>query len=384
MKVLMVGGGTGGHITPALAVADVLKSTMPDMEIRFAGTASGIESNLVPDEGYELMTLPARGVTGTSGRARLSALVTLVRGTLRSIRALQSWRPDVVFSTGGYVAPPVCLAAWLRGIPIVIFEPNTIAGRANRILSRFATEIHLGNAMARTSLPCKEKVRLTGVPVRHQIHFGNRARAVRMYRLDPGRFTVLVLGGSQGAHAINGHVVDAIRELGSRDDIQFVLQSGPVDYESLLTEVRPLSIRTWVRPFIHQMGDALAVADLVIARAGALTLAEICVTGISSILIPYPHAADNHQVSNARYLEEVGAAKVFLSEEVSGPVLAQEISGLMKNYHELRSRGINAQKLSRLDAAEKVATRIAALAGAAWPAEERPRRRRRKRAGEEA
>jgi UDP-N-acetylglucosamine--N-acetylmuramyl-(pentapeptide) pyrophosphoryl-undecaprenol N-acetylglucosamine transferase len=366
---------------PALAVAAALRATITDVEIAFAGTARGLEGNLIPAEGYKLLTLPARGVVGTSGRARWSAVTNLAVSAWKSYRSMLVWRPNVVYATGGYVAPPVCLAARVRGIPFVVFEPNAIPGRANRWLSRFATEVHLGNPMARSMLPRRDHVRLTGVPIRQQILFGNRTRAVRMYRLDPGRFTVLVLGGSQGAHAINSLMVETLKEMSGREEIQFVLQSGPNDYKWLLSQVRPLPIRTWVRPFIHQMGDALAVADLVIARAGALSVAELCATGASSILIPYPYAADNHQEANARCLEEVGAAIVYLAGEITGPVLAQEIRGLKDDYPRLRSLGMKAHQLARFNVAEAVAQRLADLGGEDWPEEEKPRRRRRKRKG---
>ncbi|MBU1699598.1 MAG: undecaprenyldiphospho-muramoylpentapeptide beta-N-acetylglucosaminyltransferase [Candidatus Eisenbacteria bacterium] len=379
MKVLMAGGGTGGHIMPALAVADALRSQFPDVDIRFAGATRGLESNLIPAEGYKLITLPVRGVMGTSGRQRFQAGWALLRGAQQAYRWMGEWRPDVVFATGGYVSPPVCFAAWLRRIPVAIFEPNAIPGRANRWMSHLATEILLGNSMARAMLPRRERVRLTGIPIRGNVLFGNRTRAARMYRLDPDRFTILVLGGSQGAHAINGLVVETIRELGRRDDIQFVLQSGPSDYNWLLSKVRPLPIRTWVRPFIHQMGDSLAVADLVIARAGALTLAELCVTGRPSILIPYPHAADNHQEANARCLEEVGAARVLLSDEVSGLVMAQEITRLLGDGRLLRSQGMMAQKLARFEAADTIARRLANLEGSEpKPKDVAPRRHRRR------
>jgi UDP-N-acetylglucosamine--N-acetylmuramyl-(pentapeptide) pyrophosphoryl-undecaprenol N-acetylglucosamine transferase len=381
MRVMMVGGGTGGHVMPALAVAAALRAKVADVEIRFAGTKRGLEANLIPSEGYQLLTLPARGVVGTSGRARWGALTNLGRAAWKAYRSMLLWRPDVVYATGGYVSPPVCLAARVRGIPFVIFEPNAIPGRANRWLSRFATEVHLGNSMARSMLPRRDTVRLTGVPVRQQVLFGNRTRAIRMYRLDPGRFTVFVLGGSQGAHAINALMVEALKELRRRDDIQFVLQSGTQDYKWLLSQVRPLPIRTWVRPFIHQMGDAWAVADLVIGRAGALSVAEICATGTSAILIPYPHAADNHQEANARYLEEVEAAKVFKADKITGPVLAREIENLLDHYPRLRALGMKAHQLARFDAAEKAAQRLLALAGEEIPVEEKPRRRRRKRKG---
>ncbi|MBD3334188.1 MAG: undecaprenyldiphospho-muramoylpentapeptide beta-N-acetylglucosaminyltransferase [Candidatus Eisenbacteria bacterium] len=378
MRVLMAGGGTGGHIMPALAVAEFLRESIPEAEVQFIGAAHGLESNVIPDEGFKLYTLPVRGLARTAGRARWRALLGLGRGVTQAYQYLNRWRPDVVFATGGYVAPPVCLAAWLRRVPYVLFEPNTIPGRANRWLCRFATEVHLGSAAARRRLPRRDRVRLTGVPIRPQILFGNRTRATRMYRLEQDRFTVLVLGGSQGAHAINGLVVETLRELGPRDDVQFILQSGPADYNWLLSRVRGLPVRTWVRPFIHQMGDALATADLVIARAGALTLAELCMTGRPSILIPYPFAADDHQEANARALEEVGAARVLTADEASGLVVAQEILRLLKDQRALRSLGMMAQKLTRFDAAETIARRLAALAAVEWPVREKPRRRRRR------
>jgi UDP-N-acetylglucosamine--N-acetylmuramyl-(pentapeptide) pyrophosphoryl-undecaprenol N-acetylglucosamine transferase len=378
VKVLMAAGGSGGHITPALAVAEVLKNAISGVEICFAGSEKSLEVDLVPSAGYPLLALSAKAVVGTRGRGRLRAAVALGRALLKAREWLRQWRPDIVFATGGYVAPPVCLAARLMGIPVVIFEPNAVPGRANRWLARLAEEIHIGTAVVRSQLPRRDRVRLVGVPIRSQVLFGNRSRATRMYRLDPDRFTVLVLGGSQGAHTLNGLMVETLRELGENEEIQFVLQSGPSDYQWLLSEVRRLPVRTWVRPFIHYMGDALAVADLVVARAGAITLAELCATGRPMILVPYPYAADNHQEANARLLEEVGAAKVFRTEELSGLILAQEITRLAADRHELRAMGMMAHKMARFDAAEKVARRLAALVGVRWPAPraQRPRSRR--------
>jgi len=358
VKVLITGGGTGGHVFPAIAVAEALQRLNPQAEILFVGGAHGLEATAVPQAGFAFHAVPARSLIGRRLLALPAALWTTLRGLIASVRILRRFRPDVVFATGGYVSGPVALAATLQGRPVVLHEQNTIPGLTNRLLSRIAREVHVSDPGSRRFFPRRRHLKLSGNPVRPNVIQGDPQRAMREWQLERGRRTVLVLGGSQGARSINRAAVSAVRRLAERTDLQFVLQTGPRDQGWVARKLQPVTLPVRVLAFIQRMGDAYRAADLVISRAGAMTLAELAVCGKAAILVPYPHAARNHQERNARALVEGGAAEMILDRELNGRRLAASIVKMIDTPRKLREMSHNALRRARPDAARKIAAAL--------------------------
>jgi len=358
MKVLLTGGGTGGHLFPALAVADALKKILPAPEILFVGALSGLEATAVPQAGYPFRGLPAMSLPRRFGFRLFRAAIANLRCVLRAREIVESWKPDVIFATGGFASAPVLVAGWLSRVPVVLHEQNSVPGLTNRIASRFAREVHLSFSSARCHFPRRGHLRLSGIPIRETVLQGSRSRALRLFRLEDDRRTVLVFGGSQGAHRLNEAILDALPRFAGRRDVQLVLQAGQKDYPWMLERCRAVQVRTWVRPFIANMGDAYAVADLVVCRAGALTLAELAATGRPAILIPYPHATANHQMLNAEIAVDAGAAVLLPDSELSGELLGRRITELLDQPRRLRLMSIQAVRLARPDATERIVSSI--------------------------
>ncbi|HEX9158174.1 MAG TPA: UDP-N-acetylglucosamine--N-acetylmuramyl-(pentapeptide) pyrophosphoryl-undecaprenol N-acetylglucosamine transferase, partial [Syntrophales bacterium] len=254
MKVILTGGGTGGHLFPALAVADALKRGDPTIEILFVGASAGLEATAVPQAGYSFEGLPAMGLPRRLGPRLLRAGWGNIRSLLRARDIIQRWKPDVVFATGGYAAAPVLAASWMLRLPVVLHEQNSIPGITNRFASRFASEVHLTFSSSRRFFPRRDHLRLTGIPIREVVRQGSRGKGLRTFRLDDDRRTILVFGGSQGAHKINQAIIEALPVFSGRKDVQFVLQTGQKDYNEVLEACRSVDVRTWVRPFIVNMG----------------------------------------------------------------------------------------------------------------------------------
>jgi len=364
VRIVITGGGTGGHVFPGIAVAEALLRKARDAEVLFIGGVGGFEATAVPAAGYRFEAVPARGLLGKRILALPTALWTVWRGLLGAHRLIKAFDPDVVFATGGYVSGPVALAARLLGKPLVLHEQNSVPGITNRMLSRVAREVHLNLASARKHFPRRRHLKLSGSPLRRGILEGEAARARQELGLERDRVTVLILGGSQGARSINRAAVGAIQRLQHRGDLQFILQTGQHDFRWAQQRLRPLKTPTAVRPFIEKMGDLYQLADLVVARAGAMTLAELSACGKASILVPYPHATHNHQEANARDLLEAGAALMILDRDLTGQLLADEIVKLIDTPRKLREMSNNALVMARPDAAEKIAEALLRYAGA--------------------
>lgn len=351
----MTGGGTGGHLYPALAVAEALKGTGRDLDILFVGSRRGIESTEVPEAGIAFRGLDVIGFPRRPGPAVIRAAWSFMRAIFEARRIVREYGPNVVFSTGGYASAPVAVGAWLEHVPLVLHEQNSVPGLTNRVACRMATEVYLAFASARRFFPRRRHLRLAGNPLRSQVTSGSRSRGLRVFRLDDNRKTVLVFGGSQGAHAINEAIGAALQEFRGRDDLQFLIQSGDRDYEQVLARCRGVEVKTWVRRFISNMGDAYALADLVVCRAGAMTVSELAACGLPSILVPFPQAVGNHQWLNGEQLREAGAAVLVKDADLTGALLAKEISRLLGDARSLRQMSINALRMARPEATRKIA-----------------------------
>jgi len=325
MRVIIAGGGTGGHVFPGLAVAEEFKDRNAATEVVFIGTKSGIESSIVPREGYPIRFIRVEGLVGGTLAKKIRSLVKAAVSMVDSYRILKTVKPDIVIGVGGYASGSVMLVAYLMSIPTMILEQNSVPGLTNKILGKFVDTVCV-TYQESMSYFAKEKTFLTGNPVRLHICRGNPDEGYRLFSLKKGLFTIFAFGGSSGARSINKALVDSLQYLENlKDRIQFLHQTGVNEYEQVRTSYRERGFQGTIAPFIHQMGEAYAVADLVISRAGATTLAELTALGKPAILIPYPFAAAHHQELNALKLQEIGAAKMILDRELRGETLAAYI-----------------------------------------------------------
>jgi UDP-N-acetylglucosamine--N-acetylmuramyl-(pentapeptide) pyrophosphoryl-undecaprenol N-acetylglucosamine transferase len=354
VKILIAGGGTGGHVYPGIAVAEEMMRLRPRAEVVFVGGRRGLEAQAVPESGFRIRYILTRGFPRRAWWRWPMALLANIVGLFQALWVVASERPDVVLGTGGYVSGPVAMAAWMLGRPLLLQEQNSIPGLANRWLARVADEVHLSFTEARAYFSRKDNLKVTGNPVRGHILGGDRAQAIKTFDLLEGRPTVFIFGGSRGAHRINEAALDAMRRLKGRVDVQFILQTGRDDLDWAQGVVGTEQLPARVLPFLRDIHLAYAVADLVVCRSGAMTLAEIAACGTPAILVPYPHAAHNHQEVNALNLVERSAAAMILDRELSGERLAREIAHLMADRQTLRRMSANARTFARLDAAERI------------------------------
>ncbi|MCP4572431.1 MAG: undecaprenyldiphospho-muramoylpentapeptide beta-N-acetylglucosaminyltransferase [bacterium] len=358
-RILITGGGTGGHVYPGLAVAEALQRLAPEVEVRFAGTKRGLESVLVPRAGYRLHTLPASGLRGMGGRGRLLFLLNFVGGVLRSLLLLLSWRPDALLATGGFVGAPVAVAARMLGVPCALQEQNAVPGSANRLVARWARRVYLGFGEAARWFG-KARVVETGNPVRAA--FSAAAGADTTAAADPRR--VLVFGGSRGARTLNRALEEAAAVWIHGDAPELRIQTGTTDRDRVAaawSAADPARVR--VDAYIEDMAAALAWADLVVCRAGAMTLAELQASGRPAVLVPFPHATDNHQLRNAEACAAAGAAVVLQDEDCQAGALTAMVSGLLADPDRLAAMGRAARGLARPAAAATIAADLLELGG---------------------
>ena len=354
MKVIIAGGGTGGHLFPGLAIAEEFKRRDSGSEIVFVGTEHGIESKIIPREGFPIRFLRSEGIVGKSLLRKARGIAELCLSVFDAGRILKSIGPDIVIGVGGYASGAIVMLADLKSIPTMIHEQNSVPGLTNKILGRFVKRICVTYHESLTSFPM-HKTFLTGNPIRARILKGEREAACRLFSLDKDLFTVFIFGGSSGAQSINRTMVDALNHLSDlRENIQFLHQTGDRDFEGIRDAYRKAGVKGTVTPFIYQMPEAYAAADVVVSRAGATTLAELTALGKPAILIPYPYAAGRHQEFNAMKLRDIGAAMVMLENNLSGERLAAAVRDIFGN-ETLRNEMKSASKgLGRADACSKI------------------------------
>lgn len=364
MKVILSGGGTGGHIYPALTIADQIKKLAPEAEILFVGTEQGLEKDIIPRYGYPLKFIEVAGFKRSLSLDTLRSCGKLFTGLYDAYNILKEEKPDLVIGTGGYVCGPICFMAALKGIPVCIQEQNAMPGVTNKILSRYVKYVFLGYKEAGKYFAGKAKQVYTGNPIRTEILDNKREDALRELGLNPDKKTVLVSGGSRGARSINKAMLEAELALSGRHDVQILHATGNVNYEEYMEAVAErggVQDNIIIKPYLHNMPMALAVADLAVFRAGAIGLAELMAKGIPSVLIPYPYATANHQEFNARAVEAGGAARVILDKDLTGEKILEMIEHLLVHEEELKSMQIAAKKLGKPQAAEVIAKQALAL-----------------------
>jgi UDP-N-acetylglucosamine--N-acetylmuramyl-(pentapeptide) pyrophosphoryl-undecaprenol N-acetylglucosamine transferase len=355
MRVMIAGGGTGGHVIPALAIAGALKSAY-DAEILFVGTAKGMETRLVPQAGYALELIDVGQLNRVSFTTKLKTLVALPRGILHCMGLLHRWQPQVVVGVGGYASGPAMLAALVQRIPTLAFEPNAVPGMTNRLIGK---RIRAAAVNFAPTLAYFRNAELTGIPVRAEFF----ALPPRPPESAP---RLLIMGGSQGARALNQRMPEIAKALlDAVPGLTILHQAGARHAET--TEAAYVaggaSPERWkVQAFLEDMPQQFAVSDLILARSGASTVAELAASGKPSLLVPFPQAADDHQRKNAEVLVEGGAATMLLEQDMTGSALLAALSGLLKDRTQLSAMSARARTFAHPSAAARIAQMVATLA----------------------
>ncbi len=345
MRMLLAGGGTGGHLFPAVALAERLMLEESDAEILFVGTERGIEARLLPELGWPLEIVDIKGFSGKGLLAKFEVMTKLIKSIKQGIAILKQFTPDIVVGVGGYASAPMVIAARFKGVPIVLHEQNAIPGLTNRMLGRWAKKVcvsfdQTGNAFANAVV--------TGNPLRGELE--------QCPETETEKMTLLVFGGSRGARAINEAVCDALANLNDwNGKLEIIHQTGEEDFAKVERQyIEAGWTNSEITPFINDMASVYRQASLIVCRAGATTIAELTACGRPAILIPYPHAANDHQRANAEALAVKGAALMMDQKDVDGAKLAAVIGGLLKAPEELKSMGRVARSLGKKGAAEQI------------------------------
>lgn len=352
MRVVIAGGGTGGHLYPGIALAHEFVRLRPGSSVLFVGTERGLEARVVPREGFELATIRVRGIVGRGVWRAAATLVRLPVALAQAWAVLKRFRPDLVVGVGGYAAAPTIVAALLMRRVIVLLEQNVLPGLTNRLLAPLADVVVAAFEESRAA--CRGRVEVLGNPVRRTVVAAGRT-------VPPDAPALLVFGGSQGAVAINRAVAGALGRLAAIRGLSIVHQTGPADHAATQRAYTAAGVTAKVEPYLDDMGAAYAGAALVVSRAGATTVAELTACGRPAILIPYPHAAHGHQERNARALEAAGAAQVILERDLSGERLGEVVAGLFGDRARLTRMAAASRSLGRPDAGEQIARRCLAL-----------------------
>jgi len=356
MKVIIAGGGTGGHLFPAVAVGEELKRERPEVEVLHVGASNGMEAKWLPQHGFRHELLEVRGWTGKGPLTRLRALAEFVAATARARVLLKDFRADVVVAAGGYASAPMAVAAILARIPLVLMEQNVRPGVSNRMLWRFARKICVGFNESAAAFRA-QKVEVTGNPVRFTVYPQPRKPSLPLQ--------ILVLGGSSGAHRLNLGVLNAFKICGDFViKLAIVHQTGDADVGLVADGYRSLGREARVVAFIDDIASALDRADLVIARSGAMTVSEVALAGRPAIFVPYPFHRDRQQELNARVLERRGAARIVLDDDHLGENLAGALRDLACDPAQLVAMGAKARHVAHSDAAARIARICFDVAGA--------------------
>jgi UDP-N-acetylglucosamine--N-acetylmuramyl-(pentapeptide) pyrophosphoryl-undecaprenol N-acetylglucosamine transferase len=350
MKLLIAGGGTGGHVFPALAVAQEWLARGKEREVVLVGTERGIEMKLVPQAGLPLETLRVAGLKGKGGATLLKNVAMLAPGILDARRVLRKHKPIAAFGVGGYAAGPMLLATWLGGVPNVIFEPNAEPGLTNKLLAKLSKRIAVGYEIS-TQLWGK-KANLTGCPVRPEFF------SIAPRQLEKP-LHLLITGGSQGALPINRTFVDAMDRLATRkNELSIVHQTGERDYNAVRTAYARREILAEVVPFLTNMAERFAWADILVCRAGAITAAEVAAAGRAAIFIPFGAATDSHQLRNAQEMQRTGAGRLITENELTAERLTNEIFALLDEPQRIEQQSRAARELARPHATRDIVNLI--------------------------
>lgn len=366
MRVLITGGGTGGHINPALAIARALREREPGLELLYVGTKAGLEADLVPREGIPFATITVSGVVRKSPFEAAKGVLRASKGLFEARAIIRQFRPDAVVGTGGYVSGPVMLAASWLGVPTLLQEQNAFPGVTNRILSRVVSRVALAFDEAGQYVSRRSRPFVSGNPVRRDILVAGREASARELGLDPAKRTILVTGGSRGAGSFARAVPELVAAVAARADLQLIWGTGKQYFEQAqqgLTQrgLLPLQGNILLLPYIYRQDLAMAASDLAVVRAGALTLAELTARGLPSVIIPSPNVTHNHQVRNARVLSKAGAADVILEGDLTGQRLTEKVLAIIDSSERLRQMTEHSLAIGKPNAAADIAAEVLAL-----------------------
>lgn len=359
MKFIISGGGTGGHIFPAVAIANEIRRREPTAEILFVGASGRMEMTRVPEAGYEIVGLDITGLQRRLTPQNLMFPVRVFRSVRKAGKLLEQFRPDAVVGVGGYASAPVLLAATSRGIPSLIQEQNSYAGLVNKLLARRVSKICVAYDGMEKFFPANKLV-LTGNPVRAEITTGRRAEAQQFFNLDPTKETLLVIGGSLGARTLNLATATALPRL-REAGVQLLWQTGKLYYPEAQQQAAAYTADPlYALEFIQRMDLAYAVADVVISRAGALSVSELCLTGKAAVLVPSPNVAEDHQTKNALSLVSKGAA-VLITDEHAAERLYDETLRLLADPERRQQLSERVHELGRPDATKTIVDELFSL-----------------------
>lgn len=361
VKILITGGGTGGHVFPAIAIADAIKKLRPETEFLFVGAIGKMEMERVPKAGYAIEGLPVAGFQRSMSLKNLSFPFKLLKSLWRARNMVKRFQPDVVIGTGGYASGPIMRAAQRSGIPTLIQEQNSYAGVTNKILGRRAAKICVAYDHMEQFFP-EDRIVFTGNPVRSDIlHLeGKREEGIRHYNLDPNKKTLVVIGGSLGARTLNNAMRDNVEFFEQNPDIQVIWQCGKFyEYEYTAMETAKLP-NVQCTAFIDRMDLLYATADVIVSRAGALSISELCLVGKPVVLVPSPNVAEDHQTKNALALVEKGAARLVRDAD-AGEKLLQEVNLILESEALAFSLGESIRQMGRPNAAEAIAREVLKL-----------------------
>ena len=366
MRILFAGGGTAGHINPALAIAAYIKERHPNAEISYIGTAQKLEAKLVPEKGYDFYTIDVAGFKRELSPNGIIHNIKAVKKAAVSIKnskeILKKVKPDIVIGTGGYVSGPVLRAAQQLGIKTAIHEQNAYPGVTTKMLAPKADCVMLAMPEAEKYLKLKNKPVITGNPIRQELLKVNREEARRILNID-NRPLILSFGGSLGAKKVNEAVCELIRWHNTSEKFHHIHATGKAGYETFKESLKDLDLsdEIKIREYINDMDVCMAAADLVICRAGAITLAEVGACGKPSVLIPSPYVAENHQYHNALTLKKCGAAELIEEKDLSGESLIEKVEYLIENKPKLESMSKAAKKSAIIDANERIYSHLMKL-----------------------
>lgn len=360
MRVLITGGGTGGHINPALAIAQKVRNENPSNEILYVGTKEGLESELVPKAGFNFKYVTAKYLRRKISFENVKTLFASIKGVMEAAKIINEFKPDIVVGTGGYVCGPVVLAASLKKIPTMIHEQNVFPGITNKMLSKFVDVIGISFAEAERYFPeeSRKKLVLVGNPVRKDILTADRRKSRTKLNLRPDVTLIYSFGGSGGQLSLNEAIIDVIKKYNGQKNIKIIHVTGKKLFASFMDEIKKENIilenNIEILDYMYDAATALSASDIVIGSAGAITIAEITVTGVPSILIPKTYTAENHQEYNARALEKEGASRVILERDLDGSALIKEIEEIIDNKNVLKTMSLNSKRMGNTDVENKI------------------------------
>ena len=366
MRAIIAAAGTGGHINPGIAIANKIKEKEPNSEIIFVGNGRGLEKDLVPRAEYELKTIDAYGIERKITVQNLKNLYATYKSIGSAQKIIQSFKPDVLIGTGGYICVPTVIAAKKMEIPVVLHESNAFPGVAVKLFKKKADKILVGFEDAKKRLDNRENVVVTGNPIKlKKIDFSisEKNKIIKETGLKSDKPIVLVFGGSQGAQSINQSLLEIIVNKKNKD-YQIMWAAGPEQYKEIKKKLEEVNInienidKVKIVPYIYNMEEIMNIADLVVCRSGAMTITEISVVGKPAIFIPFPYATENHQEYNAKVLENVGAARIILNKDLNSEILGNTINEIVNNKILMQEMSKNANKVAMKNVEDKIYNEI--------------------------